>query len=53
MSRLAWAAVVVLTPSLVYLLRLDSAAGLMVDDAWYIVLAQALASGEGLSLIHI
>jgi hypothetical protein len=32
------AAVIVLA---IYLLRLDPAAGLYVDDAWYIVLAQA------------
>ena len=36
---------------LVYLLRLDGYAGLMIDDAWYMVLAQALASGEGFRLI--
>lgn len=35
----------------VYLLRLDPAAGLYVDDAWYIVLAQALWRGEGFRLI--
>jgi hypothetical protein len=35
----------------VYWLRLDNVAGLVVDDAWYIVLAQALASGSGYRLI--
>jgi hypothetical protein len=35
----------------VYWLRLDSAAGLYVDDAWYIVLARALWQGEGFRLI--
>jgi hypothetical protein len=35
----------------VYLLRLDDAAGLIVDDAWYIVLAKALARGDGYRLI--
>jgi hypothetical protein len=35
----------------VYLLRLDSAAGLIVDDAWYVVLARALAQGNGYRLI--
>jgi len=35
----------------IYALRLDDAAGLIVDDAWYIVLAKALASGEGYRLI--
>jgi hypothetical protein len=35
----------------IYLLRLDQAAGLWVDDAWYIVLAEALWNGEGFRLI--
>ncbi len=35
----------------VYVLRLDHAAGLIVDDAWYVVLAKALAEGEGYRLI--
>lgn len=34
-----------------YLLRLDTAAGLYVDDAWYMVLAKALAEGDGFTLI--
>ena len=34
-----------------YLLRLDSAAGLIVDDAWYAVLAKALSQGDGFRLI--
>ena len=34
----------------IYLLRLDDAAGLIVDDAWYIVLAKALGAGEGYRL---
>ena len=51
MSRRVWGALVITTVSLVYLLRLDRAAGLMVDDAWYLVLAKALASGEGYRLI--
>lgn len=51
MSRRAGAAIVVAVASFVYLLRLDGAAGLMVDDAWYILLAKALASGEGYRLI--
>lgn len=36
----------------VYLLRLDRVAGLIVDDAWYVLLAKALASGEGYSLVN-
>lgn len=51
MTRRVWAALVVVTVSLVYVSRLDQAAGLMIDDAWYIVLARALASGEGYRLI--
>jgi hypothetical protein len=35
----------------IYLLRLDAAAGLYVDDAWYIVLAKALWQGDGFRLI--
>jgi len=35
----------------VYLLRLDRVAGLMVDDAWYVLLAKALAEGHGFRLI--
>ena len=35
----------------VYALRIDAAAGLLIDDAWYIVLAKALAQGDGYRLI--
>ena len=35
----------------VYVLRLDQAAGLYVDDAWYIVLAKAVWQGDGFRLI--
>jgi len=35
----------------VYFLRLDPVAGLMVDDAWYLVLAKAIAQGDGYRLI--
>lgn len=35
----------------VYVLRLDQAAGLYVDDAWYIVLATAVWQGDGFRLI--
>jgi hypothetical protein len=34
-----------------YVARLDRAAGLYVDDAWYIVLAQAVSQGEGFRLV--
>ncbi|MBI1766398.1 MAG: hypothetical protein HYR56_33750 [Acidobacteria bacterium] len=36
----------------VYVLRLDRVVGTFVDDAWYVVLAQALATGQGYSLIN-
>jgi len=36
---------------LIYVLRLDRAAGMMVDDAWYMLLAKALAEGKGYRLI--
>jgi hypothetical protein len=45
------AAVIAIAVTAVYLLRLDQAAGLYVDDAWYLVLAQALSRGEGFRLI--
>ncbi|HEX6163271.1 MAG TPA: hypothetical protein VFZ31_07895 [Vicinamibacterales bacterium] len=35
----------------IYALRLDHAVGLIVDDAWYVVLAKALAEGQGFRLI--
>jgi hypothetical protein len=36
----------------IYLLRLDRVAGLMVDDAWYVLFARALSRGEGYSLVN-
>ena len=47
---MAAAAVVVLVVAVVYLLRLDRVAGLVVDDAWYILLGQALSQGQGFRL---
>ena len=35
----------------IYLLRLNGVAGLMVDDAWYMLFAKALAEGEGYRVI--
>lgn len=35
----------------IYALRLDRVAGLVVDDAWYILLAKAIAQGDGFRLI--
>lgn len=37
---------------IIYLLRLDRVFGLFVDDAWYVMLAKALATGQGYTLIN-
>jgi hypothetical protein len=36
----------------VYWLRLDRVVGMFVDDAWYVLLAKALATGQGFTLIN-
>jgi hypothetical protein len=36
----------------IYLLRIDRVVGLVVDDAWYLLLAKALATGHGYTLIN-
>ena len=36
----------------VYLFRVDSVAGLIVDDAWYVLLARSLASGERFGMVN-
>jgi hypothetical protein len=36
----------------IYLLRLDRVVGLIVDDAWYVLLAKALATGHGYTIIN-
>lgn len=53
MKRVEWAmAAVALALALaVYLVRLNLVAGQYVDDAWYVLLAQAIASGQGYHLI--
>jgi len=48
--KVAVAAAIALAAA-VYLLRLDDVAGLIKDDAWYLVLAKALATGQGFRLI--
>lgn len=45
------ATALVLATLVIYVLRLNHAAGLMVDDAFYVLLAKALAEGEGYRLI--
>jgi len=37
---------------MIYWLRLDKVVGLVVDDAWYVLLAKALATGQGYTLIN-
>src|SRR5688572_9476760 len=36
----------------VYVLRLNGVAGMYVDDAWYVMFGQAIASGQGYHLIN-
>src|SRR5688572_17183263 len=36
----------------IYVLRLDRVVGLIVDDAWYVLLAKAMATGQGYTLIN-
>jgi hypothetical protein len=45
-------ALLVMLYLVIYPLRLDSVIGLLVDDAWYVLLGKALASGEGYTLIN-
>ncbi|MDP2054298.1 MAG: hypothetical protein Q8L75_11730, partial [Acidobacteriota bacterium] len=49
--RLFWPVAVAASVVLLYILRLNTAAGLYVDDAFYMVLAKALAQGDGFALI--
>jgi hypothetical protein len=51
MTRVGGGIAISLTVLVIYVLRLDPAAGLYVDDAWYIVLAKALWQGDGFRLI--
>jgi hypothetical protein len=36
----------------IYLLRLDGVVGLTIDDAWYVLLAKSLATGQGYTLVN-
>lgn len=36
----------------IYTMRLDNVVGLIVDDAWYVLLAKALATGQGYTIIN-
>jgi len=51
MTRQVSAAVIAVAVTAIYALRLDRVAGLIVDDAWYIVLGKAIARGDGYRLI--
>jgi hypothetical protein len=42
----------VLVVAAIYVLRLDRVVGLIVDDAWYVLLAQALAQGHGYTMVN-
>ncbi len=45
-------AAVVIVFFVIYQQRLDHVVGLIVDDAWYVLLAKSLATGQGYSLIN-
>ena len=45
------AAALILAVLALYLLRVDDVAGIIGDDAWYVVLAKAIAEGSGPRLI--
>jgi hypothetical protein len=49
---LACAVVVLLWFLTIYLLRLDQVIGMVIDDAWYVLLGKALAAGEGYQMIN-
>lgn len=51
MRRAGIAGAIATLAAVVYALRFDRAAGLYVDDAWYMVLAEALSKGQGFRLI--
>ncbi len=52
-TKLLLASIVALIASLlVYVMRVDRVFGLIVDDAWYVLLAKAIATGQGYTLIN-
>ena len=52
-ARHVIASAIVLAVALpIYVLRLDPVVGMVVDDAWYVMLAKALAEGRGYVLIN-
>ena len=46
------ALIVLLVAVPIYVLRLDHVVGMVVDDAWYVMLAKGLAEGRGYQLIN-
>lgn len=51
-TRVAVAALIVVLVGLpIFLLRVNAAAGLMVDDAYYVLMAKTLAEGQGYRLV--
>jgi hypothetical protein len=46
------AAALVILFIVIYQQRLDHVIGLIVDDGWYVLLAKALATGQGYSLVN-
>ena len=50
-AQVAIAVALTLAALAIYLLRLNGAAGMMVDDGWYMLLAKSLAGGSGYRLI--
>ena len=52
MVRARWMALFAVV-GLAYLPRIDDVCGLFSDDAWYVLLARALATGEGYTLTNV
>lgn len=51
-ARSLWLGGALLLVAVAYVARVDAVAGLYVDDAWYVLLAKAIASGDGFRLIN-
>ncbi len=51
-ARSIWLGGALLLVAAIYVARVDRVAGLYVDDAWYVLLAKAIASGDGFRLIN-
>jgi hypothetical protein len=51
LRRVGYGGFLLLLAVTIYVLRLNDAAGLMVDDGWYILLAKSLAQGTGYRMI--